>query len=253
MIEQVFYTRFAAPSRIRPDAYTSAMSPDQLTIGVAVVAAVAALIQAGTAVVIVFLTRRLAKLAAGSLEQSERQVAAAHAATDQVRLQGQLAAVPMLRVERPRPEVHNDGELYVLIPIDNASSQPALAVEAQIYGLTTDRKQEGNARATSMQIPVMPVGGSQTLTLLARDVRNIPNPKPPRLDPGGHPMRERDDYLFSHDWLLIVVEWRSVLNASASLAFEWSANNPGYEHGWRLRAATIRPSPAAEDEIVVPA
>ena len=87
------------------------MTPEQLAITVAVIAAAAAIIQAGTAVVIVFLTRRLASLASGSLEQSERQVAAAHAATDQVRLQGLLAAVPMLRVERPLPEIHDDGEL----------------------------------------------------------------------------------------------------------------------------------------------
>lgn len=221
-------------------------------IAVAVIAAAAAIIQAGTAVVIVLLTRRLANLASGSLEQSERQVAAAHAATDQGRLQGQYAAVPMLRVERPRPEVRNDGELYVLIPIGNASGQPALAVEATIYGLTDERKQEGNARATSMQIPVMPVGGNETLTLLGREVRYIPNSRPARADGGGQPVHDADEYLFSNDWLLIVVEWRSILNASVSLAFEWSANSPGYEHGWRLRAATIKPDPASDAQIIVP-
>lgn len=229
------------------------MTTEQLTIAVAVIAALAALIQAGTAVVIVLLTRRLATLAAGSLEQSERQVAAAHAATDQVRLQGQLAAIPMLRVARPRPEIHSDGELYVLIPIENGSSQPALAVEATIYGLTNERKQEGNARATSMQIPVMPVGGGETLTLLGRDVRNIPNPRLARADGGGQPVHDAEEYLFSHDWLLIVVEYRSILNANVSLAFEWAANSPGYEHGWRLRAATIKPDPASDEQITIPA
>ena len=60
--------------------------------------------------------------------------------------------------------------------IENGSDEPARAVEATIYGLTNERRQEGNARATSTQIPVMPVGGSETLTLLGREVRNIPNP-----------------------------------------------------------------------------
>lgn len=230
-----------------------AMTGEQLTIAVAVVAALAALIQAGTAIAIVFLTRRLAKLASGSLAQSERQVSAARAATEQVRLQGLLAGVPMLRIERPKPEIHDDGELYVVIPIKNASNQVALAVEARIYGLTTDRRQEGNARATSAQIPVMPIGGSETLRLLGRDVRNIPNPRPPRLDGGGHPIHEPDEYVFSYDWLLIVVGWRSILNAKVSLEFEWSANNPAYDHGWRLRDATIQPDPAGEDRIVVSA
>jgi hypothetical protein len=229
------------------------MTPEQLAITVAVIAAAAAIIQAGTAVVIVFLTRRLASLASGSLEQSERQVAAAHAATDQVRIQGLLAAVPMLRVERPLPEIHDDGELYVRVLIENGSDQPALAVEATIYALTNERRQERNARATSMQIPVMPVGGSETLTLLGREVRNIPNPRPARADDYGQPVHDPEEYLFSNDWLLIVVEWRSILNASVSLAFEWAANSPEYEHGWRLRAATIKPDPASADQIVVPA
>lgn len=218
----------------------------------AAIVAAAALIQAGTAVVIVFLTRHLANLASGSLEQSTRQVEAAHAATDQVRLQGQLAAVPMLRIGRPNAEIDENGELYVLLPVENASNEPALAVEATIYGLTSERKQEGNARATSIQIPVMPVGGNETLTLPGREIRNIPNPRTPRFDGGGQPVHDEEEYLFSNDWLLLVVEWRSILNASVSLAFEWAANNPEYEHVWRLRAATIKPDPEAEARIVVP-
>lgn len=227
------------------------MTDTQLALTVAAIAAAAALVQAGTAVVIVFLTRRLAKLAAGSLEQSERQVAAAHAATDQVRLQGQLAAVPMLRVARPRPEIGSDGNLYVRLPVENASNEPALAVEATIYGLTNERKQEGGARATSIQIPVMPVGGSEDLTLYAGDIRNIANARVSRTDPDGQPVHDAHEYTFSYDWLLVVVQWRSMLNADVSLAFEWSANSPGYGHGWRLRAATIKPDPAGEQEIVV--
>lgn len=218
-------------------------------------AASAALVQAATAVVIVRLTHRLADLASGSLEQSQQQVKAAVEATGQMQLQGQLASTPMLRLAWPQPNLDENGELFTVIEIGNASDQPALAVEVRIYGTSSQRKPTGPARATSIQVPVLPAGAKESLRLLSRDIKQVSNPanasrqREPTLDDYGHPIVQPDRLVYAQDWLWVVAAWRSMLGTHVEIAYEWAANNASYEHGWRLRSVSLQPRPDHEAEI----
>jgi hypothetical protein len=227
------------------------MDWQSIAIIAAVVAAAAAIIQAATAVVIVRLTRRLADLAAGSLEESGRQVETALSANREARLQGQLRTVPMLRLDRPTPFLQLDGELFTTIDVVNASGEPALALEVRMYALTKEKKAEGGIRATSVQVPVLPPGARETLHILSRDLKNIPSAGFARQAPSGEVVQAPDEVAYASDWVLVVADWKTMVGSHVSMAYEWAANSPEYEHGWRLRSAEIRPSQDSDERIVV--
>jgi hypothetical protein len=95
------------------------------------VQAVAAAVQAGTALIIVVLTAQLAFSAAEALAASRRQVAETQRANDELVLDRQLSAMPTLRVSAPGPpgRTAEDDHLFDL-RVENASSHPALSVVA---------------------------------------------------------------------------------------------------------------------------
>jgi hypothetical protein len=107
-----------------------AIDPSKIDWPIAAVVA-AAIVQAATAVVIVLLTRRLARTADTALTATRRQVEVASDASLRARRDAHVASVPRLTVSRPS---RYEGESRIRIDIANDDvADPALDVRVSLY------------------------------------------------------------------------------------------------------------------------
>ncbi len=212
---------------------------DQTTL--AIVQAVAAVVQAATALAIVWLTLRLTATARSALLASEAQADAARNSTAEMRRQAQLEAIPLLNVERPTYIYGGDLELNLYL--ENPSTQAALGVAISIFAEHERGRAELNARLTRSKIPLLPPGGQMMLTLNAHELQNF----------GSHDQAGMPTPMFTNDWLLIVLEFAGLRGARVRERYEWHANFQDQSEPsiWHLMDVAYSPDgdPANEVEV----
>lgn len=238
-----------------------------------------AIAQAAAAIVIVVLTFFLTRYARGATDAARRQADVANRALEAANKQAEIAseslvvasreaevAQPALRESDRQARVHSVGllrlcqptaqddpqrGLLTIVEVVNSTSEPALDVQVSVYGLERDDSLFGPA-GTSPQIPILAPGDRGEAVVNTHNFRQMPSrgPAGPTVDAGGMPIKPEGGY-YSYDKLVVEVEWKSILDATASVSFVWFANAPDYEHGWRLRDVNIRPWSDASDDVTV--
>lgn len=204
----------------------------------------AAVVQAAAAVVIVGLTRSLARTADQALRAAQDQAAAAaHAAeaaadaTREARLQSLRAAIPLLDVERPI--VDADGE-HGRLKATNVSGVAALGVRLRMVGASSGFKPEsGSFRHESWEYPMIGPGRSVELQVAMRDFRRV----------GRTPPAEGER--FSNNEIIVEATLRGPLNGFVSERYWWYANAPQQEEPqvWRLGSVEIMPDGDTPTEV----
>jgi hypothetical protein len=203
--------------------------------------ALAAVVQAATALVIVWLTLRLSATARNALEASQAQAAAASRSIEETRRQGQLEAIPLLSLDRPTYRF--SGQLELSLFLANSSDHAALGVAVSIFAEHDRGRPETNARIIRSKIPLIPPGGQLLVTLNGHDVQNFGS-----RDDAGTPTP-----MFSNDWLLIAVEFAGLRGARVQQRYEWHANYKGQSEPstWHLLDVTYSHDGSAESAVVV--
>ncbi len=172
------------------------------------------------------------KLAGDTLGELTKQTSAAHEANVEARRQRHLALIPMLEFSY-RATTFGEGGVFSSFSVFNPGPPAALDVRIVVFGLTAERQPTANDVAHSRRIPVLAPSREQEILVDMNEVRNVP------VWPTQQPEPEA---LFSHDWLRINLEYRSMLGARIIQRYDMYARSSGLKR-WDLREVEIRPDP----------
>lgn len=234
----------------------------------AVVAGVAAVVQASTAVVIVLLTQRLvgsarqsqeladrqAQVASGALRVAGEQAEAARQAiavsreqldlagrTDQLtRRDRQLLAVPHLRFAY---ETHSsfEGDLTLVLSLSNDSDALALGVKVAVRGKGHRRDQASPHAAIASLDQVVPHTGA----MVSLDMNDFLNVTAEIVD------HERPPGVWTYPWFAIEVEFAGLLGQRVAQEYSWWADRPvgPGEPAWYFDRLGVEPAVEGSEPI----
>jgi hypothetical protein len=217
---------------------------------------ISAIVQAASAVVIVLLTGALAWTAWNALKASREQATSASEATaemqrqrDEMRRQTVLAALPMLRVQPPWPDVDVERSLLTYLDLANTARTPVLGLHLEIR--TEDQVGQPGDHAygrheLSMLVPEMSVQiavESSELFDMKFDWTAAQS-----IQARG----ERPPYYHS-ERLLFDFRYRTPLGAEIRQRYRWYPNlQPAADETatWTLIQVTVSPDPADPQDII---
>lgn len=237
------------------------VAPDRQPSVAAVVAGVAAVVQASTAVVIVLLTHRLVGSARQSQEDADRQT---HVASEALRVAGeqaeaarqaiavsrdqldlaertdqltrrdrQLLAVPHLRFAY---ETHSsfEDDLTLVLSLSNDSDALALGVKVAVRGKGHRRDQPSPHRAYASVDQVVPRTGG-TVTFDMNGFRNIT---------AGIVDHEKPAGVWTYPWFAVEVEYAGLLGQRVAQEYSWWAERPigPGDPAWYFERLSIAPA-----------
>lgn len=116
-------------------------------------------------------SREQAKQSALGAEAAAQSAAAAARSADELRRQGQLNEVPLLRAGLPGG-IHEswDRPFVTRITVENVSDVSAIATHAEFFGINDDGSLTFNAMTTSLEIPVLAPGQVVALDVRSHDI-----------------------------------------------------------------------------------
>lgn len=226
-----------------------------------IVTTFAAAVQAVSAVAIVLLTVKLASVANAASKASADSAKATDASYREMRRQGQLAALPLIDVRRPRPFASPEAILIeTLILLENVSGHAAVDVRVSLLPLDDQRKPKGPS-ALSIPLPVLAAQTQTERVLPSNEIRALTRTVDPKVLAGrsalGDVEAPENSYAefgpyYASDWLLVRVECRSMLGSRITQEYEWNGNADHQDAFgvWSLRVVQIQPDPDRPEDVV---